>query len=172
MQMPNEFRLFVARSCDKESGATAQEAYLYSLPHTHVRRPVTLTADPQTVRLLDGGVELARHARSYDTNAVIEDPAHLAALVTAKAAARPVTARDRLLRVIPATAQLFADWATRGDTGLRDTRRLLDLLDTYGPAELTGRWTHPAVVRGVARTDGDFHFRYLTEIVVERKALW
>lgn len=110
---------------------------LYSLPHTHVRRPVTLVADHQTVRLLDGGVELARHARSYDTNAVIEDPGHLAALVTAKVAARPVTARDRLLRVIPATARLFADWATRGDAGLRDTRRLLDLLDTYGPAELT-----------------------------------
>lgn len=109
---------------------------LYSLPHTHVRRPVTLVADHQTVRLLDGVTELARHARSYDTGAVVEDAAHLAALVTAKAAARPVTARERLQRAVPATALLFADWATRGDAGVRDTRRLLDLLETYGPVEL------------------------------------
>src|SRR2546422_3154651 len=37
----------------------------YSIPHTLIRRPLTLVAAEQTVRLLDGATEVARHARSY-----------------------------------------------------------------------------------------------------------
>ena len=109
----------------------------YSLPHTYVRRPVTLLADATTVRVVDGATELARHVRSYDTGAVIEDPAHLAALTDAKAAARPITARDRLRHVVPGIDRLFTQWAVRGDAGVSQLRRLLDLLDDYGAAALT-----------------------------------
>ncbi|MFQ5973669.1 MAG: IS21 family transposase [Alphaproteobacteria bacterium] len=109
---------------------------LYTIPHTHIRRPLTLVADPTTIRVLDGLTELARHARSYDTGTVVEDPAHLDGLVAAKAEARPVTTRDRLRRAVPATARLFEQWAARGDAGIGQTRRLLDLLDDYGPVEL------------------------------------
>lgn len=108
----------------------------YSLPHTHVRRPVTLVADTTTVRILDGVTALAHHARSYDTGAVIEDPAHLAALVDAKVAARPITARERLRQAVPATATLLTQWAAHGDAGVGQLRRLLDLLDDYGAAAL------------------------------------
>ena len=45
----------------------------YSIPHTHVRRPLTLLASATTVRLVEGAAELARHARSYDTGATIEN---------------------------------------------------------------------------------------------------
>ena len=109
----------------------------YSLPHTYVRRPVTLLADATTVRVVDGATELARHVRSYDTGAVIEDPAHLAALTDAKAAARPITARDLLRHVVPGIDRLFTQWAVRGDAGVSQLRRLLDLLDDYGAAALT-----------------------------------
>jgi hypothetical protein len=88
------------------------------------------------VRVVDGLTELARHARSYDTGAVIEDPAHVAALVAAKAAARPVTARDRLRHAVPGIDRLFEQWATRGDAGVSQLRRLLDLLDDYGASAL------------------------------------
>ena len=108
----------------------------YSLPHTLVQRPVTLLADATTVRILDGSTEVARHARSYDTGAVIEDAAHLAALVEAKAAARPITARGRLRQAVPALDALFTQWATHGDAGVGQVRRLLDLLDDYGAAAL------------------------------------
>jgi transposase len=108
----------------------------YSLPHTLVHRPVTLLADAATVRIVDGATEVARHARSYDTGAVIEDATHIAALVTAKVAARPVTARERLRQAVPEIDPLIAQWATRGDAGISQLRRLLDLLDDHGAPAL------------------------------------
>jgi len=108
----------------------------YSIPHTLGQRPVTLLADPTTVRIVDGPTEVARHVRSYDTGAVIQDATHVAALVAAKAAARPVTARERLRQAVPGLDRLFAQWATRGDAGVSQLRRLLDLLDDYGAAAL------------------------------------
>ena len=39
---------------------------LYSIPHTHVRKPLTLFASATRVRILDQQTELARHPRSYD----------------------------------------------------------------------------------------------------------
>jgi transposase len=41
----------------------------YSIPHTHVRRMLTLLADLEEVRILDGHNVLARHVRSYDKGA-------------------------------------------------------------------------------------------------------
>lgn len=108
----------------------------YSVPHTHVGRPLTLLADATTVRVVDGPTELARHVRSYDTGAVIEDDAHVAALTAAKAAARPVTTRERLRQAVPSLDRLFTQWATRGDAGVSQLRRLADLLDDYGAPAL------------------------------------
>src|SRR5262249_2328064 len=56
----------------------------YSIPHTMVRRSLTLAAASSTVRVLDGDVEVARHYRSYDRGQRIEDPSHIAALVEKK----------------------------------------------------------------------------------------
>jgi transposase len=104
----------------------------YSVPHTLVHRPITLLADATTVRVVDGTTEVARHVRTYDTGVVIEDPAHLAALATAKRAARPVTTRERLRQAVPGIDRLFACWATHGDAGVAQLRRLLALLEDYG----------------------------------------
>jgi hypothetical protein len=56
--------------------------------------------------------------------------------VDAKAAARPITARERLRQAVPATATLLTQWAAHGDAGVGQLRRLLDLLDDYGAAAL------------------------------------
>ena len=53
----------------------------YTIPHTHVRRTLTVRADPQQVRILDGADLLATHVRSYDRGAQIEIAAHIDALV-------------------------------------------------------------------------------------------
>ena len=50
----------------------------YSIPHTHVRRPLTLLASATTVRLIAGTDEIARHGRSYDTGQTLEQEAHVA----------------------------------------------------------------------------------------------
>ena len=95
----------------------------YSIPHTHVRRPLTLVASATTVRLLDGQTELARHRRSYDTGQTLDDAAHLEGLLAATHQANVHTARDRLRVAVPATATLFERLAARGEALRPHTRR-------------------------------------------------
>ncbi len=108
----------------------------YSIPHTHVRRPLTLLASPMTVRILAGPDEIARHPRSYDTGTVIEQEAHVAGLVVATRQDNPSSARDRLRLAVPAAATLLARLAARGESLRYHSARLLTLLDDYGPEQL------------------------------------
>ncbi len=108
----------------------------YSIPHTHVRRPLTLLASATTVRLIAGTEEIARHRRSFDTAQVIEQEAHVAGLVAATRQHNPSSARDRLRLAIPAVATLLERLAARGESLRVHTARLLALLDDYGPQEL------------------------------------
>ena len=108
----------------------------YSIPHTHVRRPLTLLASATTVRVVAGAEEIARHRRSYDTGQTIEDEAHIAGLLTATRQANPSSGRDRLRLAVPAIATLFERLAARGESLRTPTARLLGLLDDYGPREL------------------------------------
>lgn len=86
----------------------------YSVPHTQVRRQLTVLADTERVRLVDGTVVVAEHARSYDRGAQIEDPAHLAALVEDKAGARQHRLSDALIHAVPAIGELLLRAAARG----------------------------------------------------------
>jgi hypothetical protein len=109
----------------------------YSIPHTHVRCPLTLLASPTIVRLLAGTAEIARHVRSYDTNAIIEQEAHVAGLVAATRQDNPSSARDRLRLAVPPAATLLERLAARGESLRYQVARLLALLDDYGPQELS-----------------------------------
>jgi transposase len=108
----------------------------YSIPHTHVRRPLTLLASPTTVRVIAGTEEIARHTRSYDTGQVIEEEAHVAGLVAATRQNNPSSARDRLRLAVPAVVPLLERLAARGESLRVHIARLLALLDDYGPQEL------------------------------------
>jgi transposase len=108
----------------------------YSIPHTHVRRPLTLLASPTTVRVIAGAEEIARHGRSYDTGQIIEQAAHVLALVAATRQDNPSSARDRLRLAVPAVATLLERLAARGESLRVHIARLLALLDDYGPQEL------------------------------------
>jgi transposase len=118
----------------------------YSIPHTHVRRPLTLLASPTTVRVIAGVDEIARHARSYDTGQVIEQEAHVAGLVAATRQDNPSSARDRLRLAVPAAATLLERLAARGESLRYPVVRLLALLDDYGPHELAA-----AIARALER---------------------
>lgn len=119
---------------------------LYTVPHDYVQRTVTLLADATTVRVVDGATEIAHHPRSFGTGEVIEDATHLDGLRAAKAAAEPLTSRDRLRRAVPISATLFERLAQRGDNLQLTARRLLGLLDAYGPEDL-----HVAIEEALAR---------------------
>ena len=68
----------------------------YSVPYTQVRRPLTVLADEQWGRIVEGTVKLARHARCWDRARQIEDHADVQRLVEHKRAARAYRACDRL----------------------------------------------------------------------------
>jgi len=73
----------------------------YSIPHTLVRKPLTLVASDTIVRILDGDVEVARHQRSWDIRQQIEDESHLAALARDKRKSRDHRGRNRLIASCP-----------------------------------------------------------------------
>ena len=93
---------------------------LYSIPNELVRRALTRVASDVTVRLLDGQREVARHARSYGTREVIEDPERLKALVRHKCAARELTGRDRLRAAVPEADRIFEVLAGFGTSPLSE----------------------------------------------------
>jgi Mu transposase, C-terminal domain len=49
----------------------------YSIPHTLIRRPLTLVASEHEVRILDGPTKVAHHARSYARGQRLEADDHL-----------------------------------------------------------------------------------------------
>ena len=53
----------------------------YSIPHTLIRKPLTLIASETEVRIPDGSDEVATHARSWERRRQVENSAHLDALV-------------------------------------------------------------------------------------------
>jgi transposase len=108
----------------------------YSIPHTLVRRPLTLVASDTVVRVLDGDQEVARHARSYDRGQQIEAPAHLETLAAEKRSAREHRGRNRLAAACPSTNVFLQAVAVHGGHLGGTTTRLLHLLDQYGPADL------------------------------------
>ncbi|HTP76832.1 MAG TPA: IS21 family transposase [Rhizomicrobium sp.] len=106
----------------------------YSVPHTHVRRVLTVLADPHEVRIVDGATVLAAHPRCYDKGERIEDPAHVQALADFKHAARQHRGTDRLAHAVPASQTLLERAAERGGHLGAITAGLLRLLDRYDAA--------------------------------------
>lgn len=108
----------------------------YSVPHTQVRRQLTVQADLAVVRVVDGTDILACHPRSYDKGAQIENAAHIQTLVDHKRQARHHRGIDHLAQTAPASRDLLMRAAERGDHLGAITNALLRLLDRYGGAAL------------------------------------
>jgi transposase len=108
----------------------------YSIPPEAVGRPLMLLAGPETVRLLAGPQEIARHRRSYSRHETIEDPAHIAAVVKDKRKARGATATSRLSSHLPRVEEFLDAAFACGEQVGRQSKKLSELLDDYGAAEL------------------------------------
>jgi hypothetical protein len=85
-----------------------------TVPHTHVRRTLSVLADEQRVRIFEGITELANHPRSFDRHQQIEDPRHSQTLIECKRRVRARRACDALAQVAPASTQLLQMAAQRG----------------------------------------------------------
>ena len=104
----------------------------YSIPHTHVRRTLTVLATPARVRVLDAQTVLADHLRSFDRAQQIEVTAHIDALVDHKRGARQHRATDQLTQVVPGIAELLKRAAQRNYNLGSITAALSQLLARYG----------------------------------------
>lgn len=125
----------------------------YSVPHTHVRRTLTVSASPSEVRILDGGEVIARHRRSYDKGQQLEQPEHIEALVQLKHQARRHRGQDRLAQAAPSSRALLLQAGERGDNLGTITAALLRLLDEYGAGELEAAISE-SLAQGVAHPNG------------------
>jgi hypothetical protein len=108
----------------------------YSVPHTHVRRTLTVLADPDRLRIVEGEAIVAIHPRSFDKGRQIEIQAHVQALVAWKRQARRHQATDRLAQAAPASRTLLVRAAERGDNLGSITATLVQLLERYGASQL------------------------------------
>jgi transposase len=122
----------------------------YSIPAGLTGRWLTLAASVETVRILDGRVEIAAHRRSFGRARVVEDPAHLAPLLAERRKAEASSRAGRLLRAAPSLEGFLAAAVDAGER-LRPTMRSLErLLDQYGPDALRTA-AEQAVARGTPR---------------------
>lgn len=112
------------------------DANRYSVPHDRIQRSVDLFADLDRVRIFDRQTLIAEHRRSWDKQQVIENPEHLEALWRSKRKARRHRAQDRLVRAVPRSEELLAALARRQRHLLTAVKRLIFLLETYGPEEM------------------------------------
>ena len=108
----------------------------YSIPHTFVRKSLSLVASDHLVRVLDGDTEVARHARSWEKGRQLEEPRHLDALAKDKRNAREHRGKNRLLASCPSAEPFLQNVALHGGHLGGTTTRLLHLLDQFGQPEL------------------------------------
>ena len=120
----------------------------YSIPHTHVQRSLTVSADLREVRILDGQQVLATHRRCWDKGQQVEVDAHLEELVQHKRAGRAHRDTDRLVHAIPQVQTLLNEAAKRGEPLGRTASQLQELLDVHGRTQMTAA-VADALNRGV-----------------------
>ena len=108
----------------------------YSIPHVRVRRPLTVLATPELVRVLDVTDVIAEHARSFDKGAIIEDEKHISALVNAKREARQGRGIDRLHHAVPSSSTFLEGTSKRGHNLGSAVAGLLRLVQYWGSADV------------------------------------
>nr|WP_225938083.1 IS21 family transposase [Myxococcus sp. RHSTA-1-4] len=119
----------------------------YSIPHTLVRKPLTLIASEQRIRLLDGTQEVASHARTYDRGRTVEAPAHLSALAAQKARAHELRGRDLLRACCDKADDFLSALALRDVSVAHHTAQLTRLLERHGARALNAALAE-ALARG------------------------
>lgn len=108
----------------------------YSIPHTRIQRTLSVLADLDSVRILDGSEVIATHPRSFDKGAQTEAPEHIDELRQYKHRARGQSRLDHLQRCVPGVAVLFEQAAERGAILSTLATHLHRLLDTHGQSAL------------------------------------
>jgi len=108
----------------------------YSIPYEYVRRPLTVLADSDTIRIMHKGEEVARHQRCWDKQQIIELQEHISALTEMKHSARQSREMSVLFSGVEGAKELLEKVVERGDSLAKATRQMERLLDEYGADEM------------------------------------
>jgi transposase len=108
----------------------------YSIPHLQVQKMLSVHADLDRVRIVDGDKLIAEHPRSFDKGEQIEQEAHINALWLAKTHAKLHRGQDRLSQASDHASVLLQQSLERGHVIKTTVRLLNEYLDQYGRDEL------------------------------------
>lgn len=90
----------------------------YSVPHEYVRKQVTVLADSEWLKIVDGLKEIARHKRCFEKQRQIENPEHIEKLKDEKKKAKRGSGMSMLFSVAPTAMHMFDMAAERGYSAL------------------------------------------------------
>jgi hypothetical protein len=108
----------------------------YSIPHQQVQKTLSVHADLDLVRIVDGDKFIAEHPRSFGKGEQIEQEAHINALWLAKTHAKLHRGQDRLSQASDHASVLLQQSLERGHVIKTTVRLLNEYLDQYGRDEL------------------------------------
>jgi len=108
----------------------------YSIPHTHVRKSLVVSASLDSVRILDGTECLACHPRCWGVGKQIEKPEHIQELLDHKRRAREHRGVDQLHHASQHCKPFLCKVAERGGNIGFTVAKLLKHLDAYGAEAL------------------------------------
>lgn len=108
----------------------------YSVPHEYARKQVTVLAEPEWVKIVDGLKEIATHTRCYEKQRQIEAPEHIERLKEEKKKAKKGSGMSLLFSAAPTARKMFEMAAERGYPIGSLTSKLLSLMNLYGAAEM------------------------------------
>ena len=108
----------------------------YSIPHQQVQKTLSVHADLDLVRIVDGDKLIAEHPRSFGKGEQIEQEAHINALWLAKTHAKLHRGQDRLSQASDHASVLLQQSLERGHVIKTTVRLLNEYLDQYGRDEL------------------------------------
>ncbi len=134
----------------------------YSVPHALSRRLVEVRATLQRVRVIESGVVVADHARSFDRNLTITVEAHISELRKSKGEARKHRALDLLAQSAPSSQQIFVKLAENGANLGRATQHFVALLRSFGAMAL-----EQAI--GMALAKGVCHHHAVRQILEQQR---
>ncbi len=104
----------------------------YSIPSQQVRKPLTLIASQDQIRIVDGDKELARHQRSYGRGKKIRNEAHFADLLKERLKGAANGAREQVIAQIPEAEPFFALMIEFDLPTGEHIRKISTLIDDYG----------------------------------------
>ncbi len=108
----------------------------YSIPYDLVGKPLTLVSSEKKVKIYDDRTEVACHARSWGKGVRVNHDSHFARVFAESPRARTMSYQEKIITFIPEARDFFALLSKFNLPLGSNVRRLYDLVENYGPADV------------------------------------